>query len=206
MDKEGGIFVGSASVATITNTTITDNTAAIVSAGSGTGAGIYVQQNTGIAIIASSIVTLNNGIDDLHDDSLPLRIFSLGHNIFGVMGKSPIILKATDIVSINPLFDPAGLTDNGGPTETIGLTVLSPAIDAGSNAGSTTDQRGAPFVDIAGLDNQNSPDLSTIGDIGAFEFAKLFAIVLLLITYGEELTTTKIPPPSNAVLLEIVLF
>ena len=64
-------------------------------------------------------------------------------------------------------FDPAGLADNGGSTQTIALQASSPAINAGDNASALDadgnplqyDQRGAGFPRIAG---------GTV-DIGAFE-------------------------------------
>jgi hypothetical protein len=60
----------------------------------------------------------------------------------------------------NPGFDPAGLANNGGPTQTIALQTNSAAVDKGSNpAGLTTDQRGGTFVRSSGAGV----------DIGAFE-------------------------------------
>src|SRR5262249_5137713 len=65
----------------------------------------------------------------------------------------------------DPGLDPAGLADNGGPTETIALLLTSPAINAGDNAVCRTppvdgvDQRGEPRF------NSRDPNC----DIGAFE-------------------------------------
>jgi hypothetical protein len=70
--------------------------------------------------------------------------------------------------STNPLLDPAGLKNNGGPTQTVALDSESPAIDAIPLADCTdqnsnpihTDQRGAL-----------RPDPGKAGcDIGAYEF------------------------------------
>ena len=54
--------------------------------------------------------------------------------------------------NVDPLLDPAGLQDNGGPTQTIKLQPNSPAIDADplSNCPST-DQRGAKRPEMADL-------------------------------------------------------
>jgi hypothetical protein len=63
--------------------------------------------------------------------------------------------------SVNPLLDPSGLQDNGGPTETIALQSGSPAIDAIPIANcQATDQRGVTRPD----------DAETACDIGAYEY------------------------------------
>ena len=65
----------------------------------------------------------------------------------------------------NPLLDPAGLANNGGPTQTIALRASSPALDHGDPAVcaappvNNVDQRGFP--------RRNPYD--PICDIGAFE-------------------------------------
>ena len=72
----------------------------------------------------------------------------------------------------DPLLDPAGLKDNGGPTPTIALQATSPAIDQGKrDAGpyliALIDQRGRPRpFDFPGTTNATGGDGS---DIGAFE-------------------------------------
>ena len=70
-------------------------------------------------------------------------------------------------VGVDPLLDPAGLQDNGGPTQTFALLPGSPALDAGSNDQAVGpdgqplayDQRGPGFPRILG---------GTV-DVGAFE-------------------------------------
>jgi len=58
-----------------------------------------------------------------------------------------------------------GLADNGGPTRTHGLSPASPAIDAGSSGGDTTDQRAKTRpIDVAG-----APNADDGADIGALE-------------------------------------
>jgi hypothetical protein len=72
--------------------------------------------------------------------------------------------------STNPILDPAGLQNNGGPTATIALDSESPAIDAIPLADCTdwssnpihTDQRGALRPDPG--------EVKVICDIGAYEF------------------------------------
>jgi hypothetical protein len=67
------------------------------------------------------------------------------------------------LINTDPLLDPAGLKDNGGPTQTIALLDASPAVDAigagvnGCGTTLTTDQRGVVRPQGSGC------------DIGAFE-------------------------------------
>jgi uncharacterized repeat protein (TIGR01451 family) len=83
----------------------------------------------------------------------------------------------------DPLLDPAGLKDNGGPTQTIALEPGSPAIDAipsavnGCGTTITTDQRG--------VNRPQGPGC----DIGAFE----------LMPSGADLAITKSGTPNPVV-------
>ncbi len=80
----------------------------------------------------------------------------------------------------DPLLDPAGLEDNGGPTQTIALLPSSPAIDVipsavnGCGTTITTDQRGVSRPQGSGC------------DIGAFE----------LVPAGADLAITKSGAPN----------
>jgi fibronectin-binding autotransporter adhesin len=69
-----------------------------------------------------------------------------------------------DRTNTDPKLDPLGLAANGGPTQTIALTHLSPAIDQGNAGGIAVDQRGVSriydLVNAAGGDGS---------DVGAFE-------------------------------------
>jgi hypothetical protein len=66
----------------------------------------------------------------------------------------------------DPLLDPNGLRNNGGPTQTIGLQSTSPAIDAIPIAlCPNTDQRG-----FARPDSEDSTSANPACDVGAFEF------------------------------------
>jgi hypothetical protein len=88
----------------------------------------------------------------------------------------------------DPLLDPAGLRDNGGPTETIALLPGSPAIDAippGANGCGTTltsDQRGVSRPTGSGC------------DIGAFELVQALSVAID-IKPGE--LPNSINPKSN---------
>jgi CSLREA domain-containing protein len=69
---------------------------------------------------------------------------------------------------ISPMLDPAGLADNGGPTETIRPLPGSPAIDQGDSVGQTDtthDQRGLERP----VDVPTGGDAGDGSDIGAYE-------------------------------------
>ena len=76
------------------------------------------------------------------------------------------LTAATDKLNTDPMLDPKGLADNGGPTPTIALLPGSPALSAGHSLLST-DQRGVkrPLV-YPGVANAKGGNSS---DIGAFE-------------------------------------
>jgi hypothetical protein len=84
-----------------------------------------------------------------------------GFNLIGDRDGSTGFPASTDqtgtgVAPINPNLDPAGLRNNGGPTQTVALQLGSPAIDKGDSSNAARDQRnyirsGAP-------------------DVGAFEF------------------------------------
>jgi hypothetical protein len=77
-------------------------------------------------------------------------------------------------------LDPAGLRDNGGPTETVGLLPDSPAVDGGDDAACA-----GPLV--AGVDQRGTTrPLGAHCDIGAFE--------LVPTTTTTTTTTTTLPP------------
>ena len=106
------------------------------------------------------------------------KVTSEGHNISsdaaggdGSTGPGGRLTHASDKRNTDPLLDPAGLQDNGGPTLTLALQANSPAIDTGSSTNAlASDQR--EFTRSGAV------------DIGAFEFA------------GVEPTPPPTPTPS----------
>jgi hypothetical protein len=158
-DVEGGAILNSGTL-TVTNSTFAGNSTSPAPI-PGPGGGIY---NAGFASLKNTILANNSGncsgtiIDagyDISDDA------SCG---FGKTGS------AHNGDGVDPLLFPAGLADNGGPTETIALQSGSPAIDAipvtdCSDQASppnpiTSDQRGLLRPD----------DGEQFCDIGAYEF------------------------------------
>src|SRR5439155_23762631 len=104
---------------------------------------------------------------------LPGPFTSQGHNLIAVSDGSTGFVNGSngDIAGsasspINPLV--GALQDNGGPTLTMALLTGSPAIDAGDDTLTGTDQRGFPRLSGAHV------------DIGAFEGALMVGETLLV--------------------------
>lgn len=147
-----GTGSGSAAL-TVTNCTFNQN-----SASSGFG-GIAIDGlnpgSSGIATLSISDTILRHGAsgNNLHNDGG--TVTSGGHNISD--DDTSLALTGTgDEANTDPLLDAAGLKNNGGPTDTVGLQQKSPAINNGGSNAPGTDQRGYAR--------------NGVSDIGAFEF------------------------------------
>src|SRR5262249_21649806 len=121
-----------------------------------------IADNSDLTIV-SSIVSGNTNVSGLFPDfyvnGTVTATASLIGSSFGVFNFQPDSFTSAN-VGMNPMLDPAGLKNNGGPTQTIALAAGSPAIDNGTNpAALNNDQRGTPFVRVSG----------PAPDIGAFE-------------------------------------
>ena len=133
-----------------TNCTFSGNTAF-------SGGAIYNEAASGLASLKIRNTILSAGPAG---GTIAGSCISLGHNLCtDNCGGS--FTAAGDQTNTDPLFDPAGLQNNGGPTKTIALLSKSAAIDASDPNSPARDQRyylrdGAP-------------------DIGAFEYAGVLA-------------------------------
>ena len=132
---------------TVTNSTFTQNRA------DGCAGGTIVNQGGSFSLRNTIIGTLESCLGDFIDG---------GHNLDdGGCGSSP---ANGSLIGADPRLDPAGLVDNGGPTQTIALLAGSPAIDAGDPAVcadppvNSLDQRG--FV-RPGAGHRNVPSAPT---------------------------------------------
>ena len=129
----GGIF--SVGVLTVTNSTFWANSAGLVGGSLFTGRVTATLINT---IIANS--TSGGNCSDSVTDG--------GHNIddgttCGFAGAGCTSTSGSSVCNANPHLDPAGLANNGGPTQTIALQAGSPAINAGDlSVCPDLDQRG----------------------------------------------------------------
>ena len=172
----GGLMIygSSASPNVITNSTISGNTAGAIG-------GIYARgqttiQNSTIAFntetafanggglrlaysvadIESSIIASNTSTGATQNINLGISGGVSGAN--DLIGPSGSVSLPPDTIGSDPML--LALADNGGPTKTHALGAGSPAVDAGNNNASlTNDQRGSGFARVLGA----APD------IGAFE-------------------------------------
>ena len=132
----GGIHSGGS--LTLTNSTVSGNST------QGQGADIHNEDNLALT---NTIVANNLGVQNCFD-RFGGGITDGGNNL-----QFPGWDCGAAIPSTDPLLDPAGLQNNGGPTETIALQAGSPAIDAAGNCALLdpvvllTDQRGVPRSD-----------------------------------------------------------
>jgi uncharacterized repeat protein (TIGR01451 family) len=178
IDFGGGITNGG--TLTVENSTISGNT--VVSSGSG--GGIWSGQSAVLAVVSSTIsknsAFIAGGIDNYAGSVTAKNTIFAGNT-----GASPNCFFVSDggynlddgsscnfdsanhsLSNVDPLLDPAGLQDHGGPTQTIALEPGSPAIDAipsavnGCGTTITTDQRGISRPQGSGC------------DIGALEFVQ----------------------------------
>jgi uncharacterized repeat protein (TIGR01451 family) len=198
----GGIY-NQFSVVTVTNSTIAGNTAefggGITDQGGGYGTGkLTLDYSTitgnsasggggGIFEYFSPSETLSDSIVAANAGGNCLAAFGSGGSDFGYNlddGTSCGFSAANNsLPNTDPLLDPAGLKDNGGPTQTIAFQPASPAIDAippnvnGCGTTITTDQRGVSRPQGAGC------------DIGAFE----------VVPTGADLSITKSGAPNPVV-------
>ncbi len=153
----GGGIRNQFSAATLNNSTISNNT------GSSDGGGIWHDGAPGVVNVKNTIIA-GNLRSPIDPDDCAGTLNSQGHNLIQETAGCTIGGDTTgNITGQDPLLGP--LQDNGGPTETHGLMLGSPAIDAGNpavpgsggNACEATDQRGV------------ARPVGAACDIGAFE-------------------------------------
>jgi Bacterial Ig-like domain (group 3)/MBG domain (YGX type)/Dockerin type I domain len=126
----GGLYVSGGAV-NLFNTTVALN----LQNGDGEGGGVV--QAAGKVNAVSTLFAGNGPVDYSGDIDATDSLFQT-QPIDGTLSGSG------NLTQVDPLLDPNGLQNNGGPTLTIALQALSPAIDAGANPEHLlTDQRGA---------------------------------------------------------------
>jgi uncharacterized repeat protein (TIGR02543 family) len=200
----GGIYNYSTGTLTVTNSTLSGNTA------THGGGGIV---NFSTLNIANSTLTGNSassyyggGIDNARTltfsnnlvagNSAPTgkeinhrgdTFISQGHNLLGTNGSSGVTggtLDPSDLILAGSISTAIGpLANNGGPTQTHMLVVGSPAINAGNNtlipAGIPTDQRGYSRIQNGAV------------DIGAVEVGNAYPLTVSKTGSGTVTSTTS---------------
>ncbi len=173
------------STMTAVNDTIAYNQAGIGGGVPGAGGGLY--NAGGTATLDNTIVARNLNGPTTPDD-IPLAISSAGaFNLIGTGGAGGLT-NGTNGNQVG-VADPGlgASADNGGPTQTIALSLGSPAINQGSNSLAVdpasgqplaTDQRGAGF----------NRTLDGTVDIGAYEFSPA-TIVGVSVAWGAAGTS-----------------
>ena len=149
----GGAIVNVDNTLTITNSTIADN-----EGGYGQIFG-FGPITIGATIVAESPP---GTVFDCFQESPPV---DLGYNLDD--DGSCQFTASTDLPDTNPLLDPAGLQNNGGPTQTVALESGSPAVGHVSNASlcPVQDQRGflrGVPCDIGAYEHSPTPTTTTL--------------------------------------------
>ncbi|HEV3437152.1 MAG TPA: choice-of-anchor Q domain-containing protein, partial [Gemmata sp.] len=126
----GGLYVNGGTV-NLKNSTVALNT----QVGTGSGGGAVVQ-SSGTVTAVSTLFGDNGSVDFSGSITATDSLFQTAP-INGTLSGSG------NVVGVDPLLDANGLQNNGGPTQTISLQALSPAIGKGANPDNLfADQRG----------------------------------------------------------------
>jgi hypothetical protein len=115
-----------------------------------------------------------------------------GHNLSDDASCADLFTQTGDLNSTSAGLDPAGLKNNGGPTETIALLATSPAVNA-IPVSSCTDLSGLPTkTDQRGVPRPQGPAC----DIGAYEYFQSRFEALAVETYLliDEVQSSPLPP------------
>ncbi len=203
----GGIYNSTYGTLTVTNSTLAHNSAHC-------GGGIRNYMFSTLKL-TNSLVGGNTATLWAPDVENYLGTIDAAYNVIQDGAGSGIVDGVNgNQVGVDPLLDPAGLQDHGGPTQTIALQPDSPAIDAGSNAEAVGpdgqplayDQRGPGFprivagtVDVGAFEVQNQ---SPIADDDQAITAEDCAVIINVLANdsdpdGDPLTVTEVADPAS---------
>jgi hypothetical protein len=147
-------------IAVIRNSTFSQNSAQFE-----TGRAIFNNGQFGSASlqIGSNILQVDSGTTLANDSGV---VTSLGYNLSTDDGAG-LLIATGDQITTDPMLDPVGLRNNGGPTDTVAILAGSPAIDKGKDlTGTGLDQRGSvrpfDFPDIANAADGDGSDIGAV--------------------------------------------
>jgi len=155
----GGIYSGGS--LTVTNSTFSGNWAA-------SGGGIY--NNSDTVTVTNTIVANSPGGGNCSGP-----VTDGGHNIddgttCGFTGTGCTSTSGSSFCNTNPLLEPAGLADNGGPTLTLAIEPNSPAVNAGDESVCSTTTGTAPVDNLDQRGFVRPAPHETNCSIGAYEY------------------------------------
>jgi CSLREA domain-containing protein len=162
----GGIYAADfgASLATsVTGSTIAGNTVSASGSGSPLGANADLNGTSSSFSFTNTIIANPVGAANCTQESTA-AFTSLGYNID--TGSTSTCLGATttgDQTNTNPALGP--LQNNGGLTQTMAPGIGSPAVDKGTAAGDSTDQRGSGFIRTFDMNPANADDGTDVGAV-----------------------------------------
>lgn len=175
----GGIYAA-ACPTTITNSTITGNS---TNRFSGLGGGVFAHAT--MLINNSTIIANTPGGIDFYPNltvKVTLQNSIVANNVGGNCGEAGIVISdgynlssddscnfngTGDLNNTDPKLGP--LQNNGGPSETMALQCMSPAINAGNPTGCTDGHDHLLHTDQRGDKRPGDPALTTGCDMGAYE-------------------------------------
>ena len=184
--EQAGAIYHATGVLTINNSTIAGNVSTCNSGGCSGGGGVYNLQAT--ALISNSTLSANvsasgGNIISLYGTTTvknsilasgqagkncsyyySIAFASQGHNLSDDISCVAVLAQPSDLNGVDAGLDPNGLQNNGGPTQTIALVPISPAVDA-VPLDACTDSTGPLTTDERGVARPQG----VACDIGAFE-------------------------------------
>ena len=155
------------SIVRLDNSTISSNSA-------NRGGGLFNDVGATFFNVKNSLIALNTGSTPDVNGNFMTAGFNLVSKTDGGTGFTPPSDQTGTIAApLDPKLDPAGLKNNGGPTQTIALLCGSPAIDKATSLTTSgnllTDQRGTGFARTFDDPVVANAAGSNATDIGAFE-------------------------------------
>jgi CSLREA domain-containing protein len=189
----GGLWhVGAAGTTTLNNVTITGNTADSVP---GTDGGGGIHNVNGTVNMANSIVAGNTDASGNTGPDCEGDITSQGYNLLGNDTGCSFTATTGDKIGtgaapINPMLGP--LADNGGPTATHALLTGSPALDAGNPA-----TPGSGGTACAAADQRGAPRNC---DMGAYELVQCLGVAVNRVGVSTGTATITGTPGADGIL------